>query len=246
VGAELVQTAAGGDREARERLVDACVPMIARVARRYVRGRAVERRELMQEGVVGLLRALERYDASVGAPFWAYASWWVRQAMQRLVSEMASPVVLSDRALRQLARLKTARSRHLQVHGEEPDTADLIQATGLSRERVGRLFAAERRPRGLEEQIPAEDGWGTSLGELVPDPVSEDGYDRALESIQSKEVRDLSTHLPERERNIILAHYGFRGPAQTLRQIAEHMELSVERVRQLEERALGRLREAAA
>ena len=75
--------------------------------------------ELMQEGVVGLLRALERYDPEVG-PFWPYASWWVRQAMQRLVAELTRPVVLSDRALRQLARVRNAHSEHLRSVRSEP------------------------------------------------------------------------------------------------------------------------------
>jgi RNA polymerase primary sigma factor len=243
---ELVAAAAGGDIRARERLVTSFTPTIACVARRYVGSPAVERGELMQEGVVGLLRALERYDPKVGAPFWAYASWWVRQAMQQLVSEMTRPLVLSDRALRQLARLKHARATHLQAHGHEPDIGDLAHATSFSREQVDRLLAVERAPRGLDERVAGDNGSPGTLGELVADPVSEDGYDHVLEEIEGDDVRDLSEALPERERNIVHAHYGFGGPARTLRQIAHEMELSVERVRQLEERALGRLREAAA
>src|SRR4051794_11966076 len=89
----------------RDRLVGAYLPLIGSVARTYVATGNVERRELMQEGIVGLLRALQRFDPEFGVSLWAYASWWVRQAMQQLVSEMARPIVLSDRALRQLARL---------------------------------------------------------------------------------------------------------------------------------------------
>jgi DNA-directed RNA polymerase sigma subunit (sigma70/sigma32) len=77
-----------------------------------------------------LLRALERYDAGVGTPFWAYASWWVRQAMQQLVSELTRPVVLSDRALRLLARLKRAQRQHVQADHREPTSEQLAEATG--------------------------------------------------------------------------------------------------------------------
>src|SRR4051794_23540607 len=101
---ELVLAAEEGDPGARDRLIQAFWPLIGSVARIYRSSAAVDRTELMQEGVVGLLRALERFDPSRGTPFWAYASWWVRQAMQQLVSELTRPVVLSDRALRQLAR----------------------------------------------------------------------------------------------------------------------------------------------
>ena len=88
------------DAGAREQLIKTFLPLIGGVARRYRCSAAVERSELMQEGVVGMLRALERYDEALDTPFWAYATWWVRQAMQRLVAELGRPVVLSDRALR--------------------------------------------------------------------------------------------------------------------------------------------------
>ena len=137
----LVLAAQQGDKVARARLVEAFAPSIASVARIYRSSRAVDRLELMQDGVVGLLRALKNYDASRGTPFWAYASWWVRQAMQQLIAELTRPVVLSDRALRQLARVKDARRTYLQDHGREPSTTNLATTTGLTREQVENLVA---------------------------------------------------------------------------------------------------------
>ena len=99
---ELVRSAQAGDRAGRARLVEAFLPLIGSVARVYRDSTQVDRVELLQEGVVGLLRALERYDPDQGVPFWGYASFWVRQAMQQLVAELTRPLVLSDRALRQL------------------------------------------------------------------------------------------------------------------------------------------------
>ena len=104
--------------------------MIASVARRYRGCPAVDHAELMQEGMVGVLRALERFDPALRTPFWAYASWWVRQAMQRLVAELGQPVVLSDRALRQLAQVKEARRDLNQSDGSEPSTDRLATTTG--------------------------------------------------------------------------------------------------------------------
>jgi RNA polymerase sigma factor (sigma-70 family) len=100
----LVDAAQAGDRRAREELVEAFLPLIAGVARVYRGSRTITRLELMQEGVVGLLRALERYDPQLGVPFWGYAAWWVRQAMQQLIAELTRPLVLSDRALAAQAR----------------------------------------------------------------------------------------------------------------------------------------------
>jgi len=238
--------AEAGDDAARERLVEAFLPTIAGMARMYRSSAAVDRAELMQEGVVGLLRALKRFDPQVGAPFWAYASWWVRQAMQQLVAEMTRPVVLSDRALRRLARVKEARREYMQAHSAEPGIADLMEATELTRDQIESLLAVERTPRGLEEFVTGEDGPTGTLGDLVADPVAEDEYEHVVERMETDELRDLSRDLPERERGILYAHYGFDQPPQTLREIASGLDLSVERVRQLEERALGKLREAAA
>jgi RNA polymerase primary sigma factor len=105
---DLVAAAQAGDQGAKEELIDALAPLIGSVARMYRGCAAVSREELMQAGVVGVLRALDRFEPERETPFWAYASWWVRQAMQQLVSERGRPVVLPDRALRQLARIKDA------------------------------------------------------------------------------------------------------------------------------------------
>src|SRR3954447_2238917 len=112
---ELV-LAAKRDRGRHEELIEAFRPLIGSVARTYRRPGVLDHEELMQQGIVGLLDALERYDPSFGTPFWAYACWWVRQAMQQMVSQLTGPVVLSDRAQRALSRLGAARSAHLHGH----------------------------------------------------------------------------------------------------------------------------------
>jgi RNA polymerase sigma factor (sigma-70 family) len=241
---ELIAAAEHGDDAARARLVSAFMPLIGSMARQY-RSSVVARDELMQEGVVGLLRALRRYNAELGTPFWAYASWWVRQAMQQLVAEMTRPVVLSDRALRRLARIKEARRDFLQAHSSEPTIADLVDATDLTRDQIDRLLAVERAPRGLDELLNGDDGSSGTLGDMVADPVAEDAYERALDLANTESMGELTDGLAARERRILEAHYGLGGPAQTLREIAGELDLSVERVRQIEEKALEKLREAA-
>src|SRR5215207_7226757 len=99
---ELVAALEGGDREAARELVSAFLPSIAALARRYPSGAGVQREELVQEGVAGLLFAARRYDSGLNTPFWAYASFWVRKGMQELVAELTRPVALSDRAVRDL------------------------------------------------------------------------------------------------------------------------------------------------
>ena len=243
---ELVLAAKRGDATAKERLIEAFLPLIASMARIYRSTEAVERIELMQEGVVGLLRALECYDPTRGTPFGAYASWWVRQAMQRLVAELTRPVVLSDRALRQLARVNDAHRAQLQEHGREPSLMELAARTGLTREQVENLIAAGRTPRPLDEPVAEEEGRVGPLGDLVVDPLAEDEYERVVSRLEIEELRGLLSGLSDRERAVLRARYGLDGPEQTLREIGGAHGLSAERVRQIEHRALGKLRAAAA
>jgi RNA polymerase primary sigma factor len=243
---ELVLAAAAGDHAACEELVDTFLPAIAGVARRYRSAFGVERSELLQEGVVGLLRAIKRFDPAVETPFWAYASWWVRQAMQQLVSEVARPTVLSDRAQRALARVREARRAHLQQHRREPSTAELTAASGLSREQVESILVAERSARLLSEPLEADDWTAGTLVDRIADPVSEDEYERILEQVVTEQVSPLTDALDGRERTILYDHYGVSGPPRPLREIAASLSLSAERVRQIEEQALEKLRAAAA
>jgi RNA polymerase primary sigma factor len=242
---ELVLAAAAGDHAACEELVEAFLPAIAGVARRYGGAHSVQRSELLQEGVVGLLRATKRFDPTVETPFWAYASWWVRQAMQQLVSELARPTVLSDRAQRALARVREARRAYVQNYGREPSTAELRAASGLSREQVENILAAERAPRVLSEPLQVDDWTAGTLGEQIADPVSEDEYERIMEQLVTDQVRTLMDALDDRERSILHAHYGVGCPPQTFREIGGSLGLSAERVRQIEEHALDKLRAAA-
>jgi RNA polymerase sigma factor (sigma-70 family) len=169
---ELVHAAQRGDARARAQLVEAFTPLIAAAAATYRNSPTVERLELIQEGVVGLLRALERYDPARGVPFWGYGSWWVRQAMQQLVAELTRPTVLSDRALRYLARLREAHGDLVAETGREPRRDELAERSGLDRDVVDDLLAVERASRSLEAPIPGDGGQIGTFGELIADPLA--------------------------------------------------------------------------
>lgn len=243
---DLIAATEAGDRDATAELVDAYLPAIDGVAYLYRGFASLERAELRQEGVVGLLRAAKRYDQGFETPFWAYASWWVRQAMQQLVSELTGPVVLSDRATRHLVHVKRARLAYQQAHRREPSTGELAGAAHLPREQVENLIAFERTPRALDERLPGEDEVTATFAERLVDPTTDDAYERVEDLLEGEQLRELTASLDEREREIVFAHHGIDQRQRTLREIAGGLDLSVERVRQLEERALGKLREAAA
>jgi RNA polymerase primary sigma factor len=237
----LLREALAGDHLARAELIEAFLPLIGSVARNYRGSPRITRTELMQEGVVGLLRALERYDPALEVPFWAYASWWVRQAMQQLVAELTRPVVMSDRALRQLSEIKNAYASL----GGSPTTAQLSERTGLGRAQVANLLAADRPPRAFEEPIESDQGEVGMFGELIADPLAEDEYEQVITSVAAGELRDLLSSLSEREREVLSSRYGLDRDVESRRGIAGRLGLSSERVRQLENRALGKLRAAA-
>lgn len=224
----------------------AFMPAIDGVASLYKSFRSLERQELRQEGVVGLLRAARRYDQRYETPFWAYASWWVRQAMQQLVSELTSPVVLSDRATRSLVQMKRARSTFVQANRREPSDPELAATAMMPLEQVQSLVSVERAPSSLQARLPGDEAMATTFAERLADPATEEDYERIVDLAGGEHVHDLAADLDERERRIVFAHYGIDCRQQTLREIGVEFDLSVERVRQLEERALGKLRQAAA
>ena len=241
----LVKAAQAGDGSAREELVEAFLPLIAGVARVYRGSATITRLELMQEGVVGLLRALERYDPTLGVPFWGYAAWWVRQAMQQLIAELTRPIVLSDRALRPLSQLKRAHGEYLAEHGREPTGRELAADTGLSLAQVRELLVLEQSPRSMDEPVIGAEGELGVFGELLADPLATDAYEHLLDHSEIEQVRALLGSLNERERMILRARYGLDGPEQSLREVGERIGLSGERVRQIEDRALAKIRAAA-
>lgn len=238
---DLVIAAECGDSEACRRLVEAFLPNIVGLAHGF-HGNRVEDRELLQEGVAGLLFAARRYDPALGTPFWAYASFWVRKAMQELVAELTRPVALSDRAVRELARIRNARHEHLQTQGSEPTDAELSHATGLTRAQLESLQATERMPRAMDERPVADSGVATTVGDAIVDPAAEHAYQQVLDDLELGYVRDLTEELEERERAVVRAHYGLGEQARTLSEIGTGLGLTAERARQIEAAALDKLR----
>jgi RNA polymerase sigma factor (sigma-70 family) len=236
-----VRAAQQGDAHARDDLLAELLPLIRRAARTYAGATALETEEFVQEGVVGLLTALERYDPDLGPPFWPYASWWVRRLMQRLVADLTMPMVVSDRAMRQLACVKHARQDHEQAHHCEPSPEEIAESTGYTREQLGSLMSIALAPRSLDERLQAEDGASGTLGDLLTDPRAEESYDAVDQELRADALRHAPNDLCERERNVLRARYGFDGPARTLHEVGDDLDLSAERVRQIQEHALEKL-----
>ncbi len=242
----VVEAAKAGDPRAVEHVVRAHLPRISALARRYATAPHVERLELVQEGVAGLLEALERYDPARGTPLWDYARPTVQRAMRRLIRELGDAATLSESGLRHLSRLKGAEQDLMQQHQRAPSRAEVIERSGVDREEAERLLVASRPPRSLQEPITAEDGGVIGLfGDLVADPRAEDAYERVLDRIEADELRPLLSGLSRREREVLRLRYGLDGEPQSRRKVAEALGVSESRVRDIERRALAKLRRAA-
>ena len=163
---------------------------------------------------------------------------------QELVAELTRPVALSDRAVRELAQIRRARSEHLQMHGVEPNPDELSGATGLTPAQLERLQATERTPRSMQQPLTDVDEATATIGDTIVDPTAEQAYQQLLDGFEIRDVHDLTEQLDERERMVIRAHYGLGQDAQTLSEIGAGLGLTAERARQIEAGALSKLRAA--
>jgi RNA polymerase sigma factor (sigma-70 family) len=154
-------------------------------------------------------------------------------------------MVLSDRALRQLSQLRRAHGEYVAEHGREPSVRELGDRAGLEPEQVAQMLALERVPQSLEEPVGGEAGELGTFGELLVDPLAADAYEQLLDHSEIEQIRALLGSLNERERMVLRARHGLDGREHSLRDVGERIGLSGERVRQIEQRALGKLRAAA-
>ena len=238
-----MRSAKAGDEHAVEVLIERFLPAIAALARQY-RAEGLELADLIQEGCLGLLRALARYDPERGTPFWPFARWWVRQSLQELRSDFLRPLRLPPKALAQLSHVKSARTHFYSRECREPSLVELATASELDEQQLEALLRADAAPRSLSDPVEGEDG--DALGELLEDPLSGDDYEEVLNGIAGAQLRALLGRLTGREQEIVAARFNLDGQrSERLSDIGERLGISAERVRQLEERALTKLRQAA-
>jgi RNA polymerase sigma factor (sigma-70 family) len=240
----LARRAQAGNEAAREELIRRLLPLVQATARRY-RTEGLEQADLLQEGIVGLLRALQRFDPERGVPFAAFATWWIRQSLQEARSDFMRPLRLPPKALRQLSQLK---SEHQRIYEDERRSAlvgELAERTNIELEQAEALMVADARERSLDEPIGSMDAELGTLGDLLEDPLSAAAYEDVVDAVAGEQLRALLSRLTDREREVVRARFGFDAPAEKLSEVGERLGLSAERVRQIEERALAKLRSAA-
>ena len=241
----LARAAKAGDARARAGLIAAFLPQIVAESRHYRGSGLIDRLELVQEGAAGLLQAIERYDADGRGSFWTHARGYVRHNMRRLVAELTEPVVLSDRALRQLSEIRDAHERFVLEHHREPSTSDLAEASGLPREQVAHLLVADRPPQPVQQTAVPFDPDARVAYAPVVDELAEGEYERVLDAVDAEELASLLSSLSDRERTVLRWRYGLDGAELGPQEIARRLGLSTRRVLEIERRARAKLAAAA-
>ena len=227
-----------GDAAAKERMINSNLRLVISIAKRY-QGHDVPLLDLVQDGVIGLNRAVEKFDWRRGFKFSTYATWWIRQACQRAIAGQSRTIRVPSHVEERRVKLSRAR-RQLETRlGREPTREELAEATGLSKEHVNEALDVAEARVSLNQTVGAEDEG--ELGDLFSDPSADDPAERAFESLERLGIRRSVASLPERERRVIELRFGLDGDPQPLESIGKELGISRERVRQLEADALAQL-----
>jgi len=239
---ELAKRIEGGDRDAMKQFILANLRLVVSIAKRYV-GRGLTLLDLIQEGNIGLIRAVQRYDWRRGHRFSTHATWWIRQAISRAVADKGRTIRLPVYVNTALNRIRRERQRLIQELGREPSEQELAEATGLDPVRMLELQSAPGAPVSLE--LPVGEDEEQELGDVLADNESASPEDQATTQTLKDEVQHvLESVLTPREQLVLQLRFGLgNGQAHPLEQVGRELGITRERVRQIEAGALAKLRQ---
>ena len=234
------RAARAGDEQAKETLVNSNLRFVVNISRQY-QNRGIPLSDLISEGNIGLLKAVEKFDPERGFHFTTYAVWWIRQSIMKALEAQSRPIRLPAHAASVVERIGWARSELRQRMRREPTTDQIALFLDLPERRVAELLSVSRDPLSLEspafdEDVPAE------LGDSVRDKVARSPEDEAMANVLKADINDVLGSLSRRESDIVQSRFGLNGRQRlTLNELGRRYRLTKERVRQIEKRALERL-----
>jgi RNA polymerase primary sigma factor len=231
-----------GDREAETLMIKANLRLVVKIARDYA-NLGLPSLDLISEGNIGLMKAVERFDPAMGGKLSTYAAWWIKQAIKRALASQSKTIRLPVHLVYKISKIRRASLQMSDELGREPSDDELAQEIGISRSKVSQLKTVSIRPASLDAPISHDDS--TELGETVGDEGAQTPFELLRDKDLRDEVSDLFEVLDDRERKIIFQRFGLDGgKPKTLEEVGKKFGVTRERIRQVQNIALAKLRRA--
>ena len=237
---EIAQRMAEGDPEAKHQLAEANLRLVVSIAKRYV-GRGMLFLDLIQEGNLGLIKAVEKFDYRKGYKFSTYATWWIRQAITRAIADQARTIRIPVHMVETINKLIRVNRQLVQEYGRDPRPEEIAKEMGISEEKVREIIKIAQEPVSLETPIGEEDD--SHLGDFIPDDDAPAPADAASHTLLRETLGDVLDSLTPREEKVLRLRFGIEdGRTRTLEEVGKEFNVTRERIRQIEAKALRKLR----